>query len=574
MRPPSTANRVRAALLVATWGCVCVPGASAQRSCRFVEPTANVQGVTIAGLGQVFYVSRPNIRCADGVYMRADSAVAYPSQNRTELIGNVRFRDEFRELRSDQARYFSQQARLQADGHLFVLDTIRGSQIENGSLVLLRRTEFRSEEEMTVTRSGGVRPRARLYLQPASDTAAAETRPMVVDSLPPDSAQALDSLAARPDSVPVEPPRPPEPDTVPFLVEAERLFLRGEGTFQAYGTVEITRDSLRAFSDSTRYDQEAGVILLQGSARVEGDGYDLSGRDIDLGVPEGSVRSVRAVRDGVLTGDRLHLTSPVIEVFLTDGAMDRLIAVPLRPLPGATTPLDESERTRPVAEAEEFTLTADSIEVVAPGQALDHITAVGGAKGVSSARDSLNVEDLPEIARHDWLEGDTVVATFVRVQPGPEEPDSAAARYQLDRLVANGTARSLYRLDPSDTTAQAGAARPAVHYVTGAIIVIVLADGQVERMEVEGPTHGWHLEPVVRTVPGDSLAPGDSAAVRDTAAVRADTSRAVPDTGRVGGAQPSRPGRRGPPKRTPVDQLTPPLATDPSRGHRRPRSRR
>lgn len=569
-----------AALLAVVMACVRAPEASAQRGCEFVRPTLNVQGVTIAGLGMVYYVSRPSIRCQDGVFMRADSAVAYPSQNRTELMGNVRFRDEFRELRSDEARYFSRLARLQASGHLFVLDTIRGSQIENGSLVLLRRTEFRSEEEMTVTRDRGVRPRARLYLQPAPDTTVADTVGATVQPPLADSLAEADSLGAVPDSAavmePSVPAPPPEPDTVPFVVEAERLFLRGEGTFQAYGNVEITRDSLRAFSDSTRYDQMAGVILLQGSARVDGDGYDLTGRDIDLGVPEGSVRSVRAIRDAVLTGDRLRLTSPVIEVFLTDGAMDRLIAVPLRPLPGGAAPLEESELARPVAVAEDFTLKADSIEVVAPAQVLDHITAVGNARGVSTARDSLNVEDLPEIARNDWLEGDTVVATFVRLEPTEgEEADTATARYQLDRLVANGTARSLYRMEPSDTSSRPGLDKPAVHYVTGAIIVIVLADGQVERMEVEGPTRGWHLEPVVRAGPRDTLAAGDSIAA-DTSRAGADTGRVLPDTSRAtqAGSKPSDPpGRRLPVPPIPADP-TPRIPTPPSVTRSRPRRRR
>jgi hypothetical protein len=568
-----------AALLAVVAACVSAPEASAQRSCRFVDPTANVQGVTIAGLGMVYYVSRPSISCADGVFMRADSAVAYPSQNRTELMGNVRFRDEFRELRSDEARYFSQLARLQASGHLFVLDTIRGSQIENGSLVLLRRTEFRSEEEMTVTRDRGVRPRARLYLQPASDTTAADT--VVADVQLPlaDSLPQADTLGAAVDTAAVSaaavPAPPPEPDTVPFVVEAERLFLRGEGTFQAYGTVEITRDSLRAFSDSTRYDQMAGVILLQGSARVDGDGYDLTGRDIDLGVPEGSVQSVRAIRDAVLTGDRLRLTSPVIEVFLTDGAMDRLIAVPLRPLPGMAAPLEGSELSKPVAVAEDFTLTADSIEVVAPAQELDHITAVGGARGVSTARDSLNVDDLPEIARNDWLEGDTVVATFVRIETAEDEPaDTAAARYQLDRLVANGEARSLYRMEPSDTTSRPGVDKPAVHYVTGAVIVIVLADGQVERMEVEGPTRGWHLEPVVRA-PRDTLTVSDTIVV-DSASARRDTARVPPDTSRAmqaGSGSSDPPGRQPPARPIPTDPR-PRIPTDASVTGGRPRRRR
>jgi len=251
--------------------------------------------------------------------------------------------------------------------------------------------------------------------------------------------------------------------------------------------------------------------------------------------------------------------------------------VPLRRLPGVVTPLEESELARPVALAEDFTLTADSIEVVAPAQVLDHITAVGRARGVSTARDSLNVEDLPEIARDDWLEGDTVVATFVRLEAAEGEPaDTAAARYQLDRLVASGAARSLYRMEPSDTTSRPGVDRPAVHYVTGTVIVIVLADGQVERMDVEGPTRGWHLEPVVRAGPGDTLATGDTVPA-DTTATGADTSRVPPDTSLVaqkGSRPPDPPGR---PQRPDTPIPSNPMSQRPapmSVARRRPRRRR
>jgi len=60
-------------------------------------------------------------------------------------------------------------------------------------------------------------------------------------------------------------------------------------------------------------------------------------------------------------------------------------------------------------------------------------------------------------------------------------------------------------------------------------------EGEVDRMEVEGPTAGWHLEPTTRGAPADSLAPPDTSHVGpDTAAVsvapsvRATVGRARP----------------------------------------------
>ncbi len=100
--------------------------------------------------------------------------------------------------------------------------------------------------------------------------------------------------------------------------------------------------------------------------------------------------------------------------------------------------------------------------------------------------------------------------------------DSTGAEYVLDRLVAGGKARSLYRLPPSDTTAKIGVDPPALHYVLGNRITIVLTEGQVDRMEVDGPTQGLHLEPLARPE-------ADSTGIRPDTASRADT-RARPDT--------------------------------------------
>jgi lipopolysaccharide export system protein LptA len=567
-------------------------------ACRFGAGTGSFQAITLAGGDRIVYVSRPNIICDDGVRIRADSAVTSTMQNMSHLMGNVRYSDGARQLTSDEARYFSRQGRLQAHGNVFLADTIRGSEIENGDLIYLRQTRYRDEEEITVTRnvSEGVRPRALLYVRPAPDTSAVvdslaavddslaavegDTVPAVLDSLgvavdttaaaleeeldtaaavleeQPDTARAaleeepdtaaagLDSLAAALDTTAV---LEEEPDTtqVPFVVEGDRLFLQGDRFFRAVGRVEIVRDSLHAFSDTARYDQAAGSLALRGSARVEGEAYDLSGRDVDLGMPDGDIRTVKAVREGVLTGDGLRLDSPVIEIFLADGAMERLVATPLRAdSTMGDEPLDSVDLVRPVAVAEEFRLTADSVEVLAPGQAMDRINAVGGARGESTSRDSLNVEGLPEPAQRDWLEGDTVVAFFVEArEPLGEPADTAAPEYVVDRIVASGDARSLYRMVSSDSSSSSGEDAPAVHYVTGATIVIVMNEGELERMEVEGPTRGWHLEPLSRgvedtTAVGDTLPPPDTLGP-DTTAVRGSLLPAAPDvassTGRGSG---------------------------------------
>jgi hypothetical protein len=282
-------------------------------------------------------------------------------------------------------------------------------------------------------------------------------------------------------------------------------------------------------------------MLLKGSAHVDGPAYNLEGRDIHIGMAGGEMRTIRAVRRSRLLGDDLTLTAPVILLFMADGSAQRLVAVPMRTDAESLEEPDSVDRIHPVAEAESFRLTADSLEVLAPGDVLQRIFATGDARGDSSARDSLNVESLPGVARTDWLEGDTVIAHFVPAPP-PDPllpPDTTRADYELDRLVALGNARSLYRLVPSDSTSRPGIDAPAVHYVTGSGITITMLDGEVDHMEVTGPTQGWHLEPERRVAQGDSV-PSDTARItRDTIPAPPDTTQGPPDTTSLSGTTPT-----------------------------------
>lgn len=515
----------------------------AQEGCRFGDEARSLKSVTVPNAGRITYISVAHFVCADGVEIRADSAVAYSRDNYSHLIGDVRFWDGGRYLTADEARYWTRQQRLQAQGNLFVRDTVQGSVIENGELVYLRQSDTRTQEQMTVrTWVDGVRPTATLYMKNApADTADA----------PQDSAQAApDSAVAAPEEAGPgadTATAPADTATTPYLVEGDEILLHGQSYFRAVGLtrqVRIDRDSLVAFSDTAEYDQVAGRILLDGNARVEGSTYELTGRTVNIGVPGGEIREVRALRDAVLTGDELRLTAPLITMYLSQGDLHRLVAVPfdVDELDGAgEEAVDSALLARPVAVAEDFRLTADSLDVLTPGQELERIFAAGGARGESTARDSLNVDVLPEVALRDWLEGDTVIATFVRREGVDPEADTAAAEYRLDRIVAKVDARSLYRLLPSDSTVRPGVDPPAVHYVTGSRITIVMREGEVENMDVLGPTQGWHLEPL-RARPDsalpDSLRPDTASA--DTGGARPGTAPA-PEGGVGRGGDPGVP---------------------------------
>lgn len=454
------------------------------------------------------YVSRPRLSCEGGIRIRADSMVSFESTGYNQLIGSVFFEDETRRLIARNARYFDQVGRLEADGDVELTDKKSGNVVEGDNLLYLRTTPARPLEELTVW---GGRAHALLYTGRSSS----------------------------------DPDAPPVPDRTPYDVTADRVFLRGEEYFQASGTVEVVRDSLDASADTLKYDQATERLYLHVDAVVDQESYDLSGEEILIRVPGDTVRSVDARGRARLIGEDLDLAAPHIRLQLVEGGLESLSAAPLHPgqrldlvtgLKVLPAELDPAHLLRPRATSTDFRVEADSIEVKAPAEVLDQVFAVGHAHAVSTARDSLNTPDTPEIIRDDWIRGDTVVA-FFEEPPGKEAADSAG--YRLRRLEARGTAASLYRLEPDSTRTapdslpapaptEAGESgevvagevpaegadpgeegggdaevsvlrrglEPAVHYVTAGEIVIVFLDGQVDRMEVRALEQGIHLDPV------------------------------------------------------------------------------
>ena len=498
---------LRRAWLGVGLGVVLAPTAViAQDGCEFGGQGKNdVFRQTVPNVGVITYISGPHFVCEGGVQIWADSAVAYSDRGMSHFLGSVRYLDSERELNADEARYFSDLGRLQAQSNVSLLDESQGSRIENGDLVYLRQTDFRAEETMTVTTGeDGVRPRAVL---------------------------------------------PPPPDAngtgVPYEVVGDVIVIHGSSSFTSVGDVEIVRDSFFAFADSAEYDSASGSLLLDGAARVDGTTYDLLGHTITIGTPGSETSEVHAFRDARLTGDELLLTSGQIYIFLRDDEIERLVAVPIAG-DDDVPPADSADLARPEATVQDLVLTADSLEIMAPNQSVEQVLAAGSARSVSDSRGSLSVASLPDVAQSDWLEGDTIIVTF---KPAMADTgglahsgdsstyvaleDGGSGDLEVERVVARVQARSLYRLAPSDTTSRPGVDPPAVHYVTGEEITIEMDDGQVSAMHVVGQTHGVHLEPLARV---DTTAARDTIAVIDTTAV-VDTTTAIDTTL---GAQPPR----------------------------------
>ncbi|MDE2803563.1 MAG: hypothetical protein OXN18_00300, partial [Gemmatimonadota bacterium] len=352
----------------------------------------------------------------------------------------------------------------------------------------------------------------------------------------------------------------------PYDIEARRFMIDGRRYFRAAGDVVVLRDSLRAVGDSLDFDQDVGTMSIVGGTRVQQSGFELTADIVEVTPTTGLSEEILARRNAELVGREMVMNAPAIRMFLDAGEVNRLVAIsslpPTEPevldttglspgdaerartLAAAAVRADSTETqaedsiARPSAFADEFKLTADSIDVQSPAQLLELVTAVGSARAEAAQEAPPGPEGLPEIASRDWMEGSTILAHFVVADSANVDYAAGENRSRLETLTAVGEARSLYRMPPSDTAAAEPGDPPALHLVEGNQIRIHMRGREVVKMEVEGQTVGYHLEPLP---PGSNEAVGDSAAAAldsaaampDSAVVAPDSTRVVPDSARV-----------------------------------------
>lgn len=437
---------------------------------------------------RVTYVSGPRWECNDGSRIEADSSVTFESTSFTQLFGNVFFRDAKRELYADRAQYFSDVGRLQAQGSVRLINLEDGSFVTGEDLVLLQEGGARTEEVVTV-REG--RPHARIVPRVRRESTATE------------GSAGLSQLEN-------------STETVPYEVDADLIHLVGDRLFQARGRVEITHETLQAYGDSLEFQQDIGLLTLFENARilsqdtVSGDTLDLRGDTITLDLPNDRIEEIEARGGARLLAEDIDMRGPIIRLFFEDEELERVFTfqrageedlIPVTPVnggPDSPPPVVGVEQPRTVAEG--FVLTGDSIRVDLSGGGLERVIATGSARGVSTARDSLNTDTTDELIRSDWIEGDTIIVTFHSVSAdsgdaptgGPEATEPT--RRQIDLLVARGRARSFYRSAPESAGAGPGPQALELNYVIGDEVRLFMKDGEVERMEVNNPT-GVYLQP-------------------------------------------------------------------------------
>ena len=466
--------------------------ASAQaRSCNQELPADFVQIVNARGENVVYFRDPIRLVCGGGLTLSGDSAIYNRSSLAMELIGSVVYRDSTNQLTADWANYISSVEQVLARGDVVLTDLQDGSTVTGRELQYLRQTRTRPLSQVVMR---GDRPRAVLRETPAEPLGPAPAVP------------------------------PPATDTAgPVEITADRLEFLGDSLFLAQGDVDIVRGATTGASDSARYDRAAERLTLLGNAHVRDDRYRLEGQRIDAFVRGETLREVLAEDRTALISEDLTVRSQRLRIGFVDGALERLEAWNPPPAPGDTTSL----RERAVALAEDFRLRADSIDAVADSGTLREVRAVGRAYG-ERRLDSLAVR-VPATVARDWIQGDTIIGYFATVSApadgpptppaltsdGAVEPEPAdSTELVLERVVVvgpGGTALSLYRMEPESEGGQG-----AINFMKASRIILFMTEGEVARVEAEGPIEGIYLDPVTSRVAPPPQAPPEGNGDRES----------------------------------------------------------
>jgi hypothetical protein len=463
--------------------------------CRLMDTFRTIESREVAPGVSIVWISRPDLRCPNGLRIRADSAVVYEAQGRNELLGNVRFTTAERDLTSREADWYEGEGRLFARGNVVFTDLDEGTEVRGDTLVYLEARGVRDEQ---VTVYGG-RPSALLPVDDAGADAASE----------------------------------------PWRVVAQRLRFQGEQFFWGDGNVEVEQGETRATSDSLAYDRDEGNLILNGNARVDRGEVTATGGTVNLGFADGRLSTVLARRGGRIVTEDVTLQGLQVRVELD--ANEEVSSVLAE---GGTNP-DTGTQEDATMEAENLFLRGGrQVEIRDAPDGNRILVASGGARAESlgggfgssaesdtgepappaaaqdEAGDATSSGLLPGILDRDWIEGDDIEALFEPMDPAADDtPDADQERtFRLIRLTSTTNARALYRSPPDDDAdavaspddpsaappaAQEPPASPVaprdpdtwpISYILADLIVIHLESGEVRFLEAEGNVIGVQLE--------------------------------------------------------------------------------
>jgi lipopolysaccharide export system protein LptA len=384
--------------------------------------------------------------------IRADTATYSVASGHIELFGRVQVRDPERTLTAARATYLTRLRQLSASGNVVVTDGGTGSVIQGDLLNYLEQTPQRASQ-ITATATTGL-ARAVLLAQRAAEPAATDTT----------------------------------------VVDAMQIHVEGEDLFRGIGNAVLTRDSLRATGHIIEYRREPGGLEVLGGGRVHLPGAEMQGDSITASLgPDDEIRDVLARHGAVVNAEDMRVTAPAVRLFFEAGEVVRLVAMDWPAMAGAS-------RARPRAEAEDFRMEADSLDVLAPAQRLQEAVAIGGAWVEHVTPDSLKAllpDAGPEVLAlisTDWMRGDTVRAYFADgpagVAEGAAEP--AAARV-MERLTAAGEpAQVMHRTRNENADPEA---RLSIAYLVGRRVEVTFVDGEVAVVTASEDVRGVYLQP-------------------------------------------------------------------------------
>jgi lipopolysaccharide export system protein LptA len=407
------------------------------------------------------------VRCDAGEELRADSAVLYQMMNEVHLFGQVDYQDPTRTLTADRAIYNSGTGRLYATGSVVFTDKARGSTLRGPELEYYKAMPGRPDAQAIATQ------RPHLTLVPKSN-----------------SGERRD----------------------PMEVDGDRITSTGDKFMTAEGNVVIVSKDVNSTAATAFYDATAERMELRTNARVKNPQYELSGQYIESNLKDGKLSRVLARTGARLDSDRLDVNGPQLQMFFENDKLSRVIS-------GREPGPRDSARAGPrsTALASGFRLEADSLEAIMPGQELREVHAVGAAhgeswdtatvavRGDSAARRASASTPPAELAERDVILADTIIGFFTPDSTArrPARGDSAEAKVKIDRMLAMGHARSVYRV--RDKNAPAGQ-KPAINYLNADHVDLAFRDGEVNDARARGLKRGVYLDPGQKRPPADSTA--------------------------------------------------------------------
>jgi lipopolysaccharide export system protein LptA len=430
------------------------PAAGQGVVCNLIDRPGSSATISNAGLPTEFgIIYRAHFVCDGGQrVIIADTATYSRASGQIELFGNVNVSDPERILTSTRATYFTQMRQLSATGSVVVRDRNTGSLLYGDLLNYWEQTPERAQSQITATATTGL-ARALLLRDRAAE--------------------------------------PGRRDTT--TVDATQIHVVGEQTFRGLGDAVMTRDSLRATGATIEYTQDTGMLVVAGDGVVELPRYELRGDSITATVgDDDELRDVLSRHAASLDSEDMRLTAPAVRLFFENGGVHRLVAMNWE---GGSAPDAGGARARAVSE--EFTMEADSLDVLAPEQQLREAVAIGLAYVQRILPDSVRMllpqADGPvaELIENDWMRGDTIRAVFTDGPPPAEE--GAAAERVLERLSAiGGPAQAVHLTRDDNATADT---KLSIAYLVGQWIEVAFEAGSVSVVSASVDVRGVYLQP-------------------------------------------------------------------------------